>query len=173
MVNLNFRPPAACDETPITEIDRSGLAAGHASFRSDPYVWQTFEDTYLDGRGLALVAQRNDQVLGWAGVVTVSDRCVYAGVGEISIYISQTTRGQGVGKALLQELVKRSEESGYWTLTAQIFPENTPSLALHIACGFRTVGRRARIGKMSYGPMKGRWRDTIMLERRSAILGID
>lgn len=170
---MDFRLPSVTDAAAITEIHRTGLATGHASFRLAPYSWDEFETEYLSGCGLAIIAEGEGTVSAWAGVVTVSDRCVYAGVGEVSVYVSPTVQGRGMGRLLLRELVKQSEEHSYWTLTAQVFPENTASIALHKACGFETVGRRRRIGRMSYGPLEGQWRDTIMLERRSNIIGCD
>lgn len=173
MMPMNFRFPSAADAAAITEIHRAGLATGHASFRIDPYHWNEFDAQYAGDRGLALVAEKDAIVLAWAGLITISDRCVYAGVAEISVYVSSTAQGRGIGRRLLQELVMRSEDRGYWTLVAQIFPENNASIALHEACGFTTVGRRRRIGRMSYGPFRGQWRDTIMLERRSNNVGGD
>jgi phosphinothricin acetyltransferase len=96
---------------------------------------------------------------------------VYAGVGEVSVYVGAEARGRGVGRALLQALVEGSESAGLWTLQAGIFPENSPSLALHRAAGFREIGVRDRIGKMAVGPMQGRWRDVILFERRSPNVG--
>ena len=173
MTSLHFRAPTPTDVVAIADIDQAGLSTGHASFRSEAYRWDTFEATYLGSRGFALVAESDDRVAAWAGVVTVSDRCVYSGVGEVSVYVSSAFRGRGVGRAILHELATRSEQRGYWTLTANIFPENAASLALHSACRFRKVGYRERIGRMDYGPMKGQWRDTIVLERRSAVAGPD
>jgi phosphinothricin acetyltransferase len=173
MSDLTMRHPVTADADAIAAIDRAGLATGHASFREDPHVWAKFEQTYLAGKGIALVCEQNSSILGWAGVASVSDRCVYSGVGEVSIYIAPNAQGRGVGKALLRDLIAGSEASRYWTLTAQIFPENTQSIALHKACGFRAIGRREKIGRMGYGPMAGCWRDTIMLERRSVVVGVD
>jgi L-amino acid N-acyltransferase YncA len=173
MMQMDFRSPAASDAEAITEIDRAGLLTGHASFRSDPYRWEAFEAAYLGDRGFSILAVTDERVAAWAGVVTVSDRCVYAGVGEVSVYVSPACRGLGVGGSILRHLADQSEALGYWTLTASIFPENAASLALHHACGFRKVGHRKRIGRMSYGPMKGDWRDTVVLERRSTVVGTD
>ena len=109
--------------------------------------------------------------MGWATVASVSDRCVYAGVAEVSLYVAAAARGRGVGSALMSELIARTEAAGIWTLQAGIFPENAASLALHARHGFRTVGRRERVGKMTHGPRAGEWRDTLLLERRSAVAG--
>nr|WP_319483111.1 GNAT family N-acetyltransferase [uncultured Cohaesibacter sp.] len=173
MMDIRFRAPREGDVTALSAIDAAGLATGHASFRSDPYDWQKFARTYLEDKGFALVAEVDGQLAGWAGVAMVSDRCVYRGVGEVSIYIAPAGKGQGVGRATLEALIRLSEERGYWSLIAQIFPENEASLALHRACGFRTVGTREKVGRMSFGPLKDTWRDTLMMERRSRIVGID
>lgn len=111
-------------------------------------------------------------VLGWATLAKVSDRCVYAGVAEVSVYVAAAARASGVGAAVLRALVARAEAAGVWTLQAGIFPENAASLALHARCGFREVGRRERLGKMTHGPRAGQWRDVLLLERRSGIAGI-
>ena len=109
--------------------------------------------------------------MGWAALSVVSDRCVYGGVGEVSVYVGSSGRGKGVGTRLLNALVKVSEKAGFWSLQAGMFPENAGSIALHGRCGFRQVGRRERIGKMDVGPMKGKWRDVLLFERRSTTVG--
>jgi len=105
---------------------------------------------------------------GWAALGPVSKRPVYAGVAEVSVYVAEQMRGKGIGKLLLENLVTQSEENGIWTLQASIFPENAASISLHNTCGFREVGRRQRIAKM-----KGVWRDTLLFERRSKLVGVD
>jgi phosphinothricin acetyltransferase len=115
-----------------------------------------------------MVATVEDRVLGWAALSPVSSRAVYAGVAEISVYVANDVRGKGVGRALLGALVTESENNAIWTLQASIFPENVASIAIHKACSFSVVGRRERIGKM-----KGVWRDTVLLERGSKLVGID
>lgn len=158
--------PVPGDAGAIAAIDADGLATGHATFRDRPYDWAVFARAFLGDRGIALVAE-GDGVHGWAGVAPTSPRAVYAGVGEVSLYVATTARGQGVGYHLLAGLIAASEAAGYWTLVAQIFPENAASLALRAAHGFRTVGIRERLGRMEYGPLAGQWRDVVMLERRS------
>lgn len=112
-------------------------------------------------------------VVGWAGISPISPRPVYRGVGEVSIYVAHGMQGKGIGRALLDAIVARSEQAGYWTLIAQIFPENEGSIALHRRCGFRSLGRRERLGRMTYGPLKDRWRDVIFFERRSNAVGLE
>lgn len=154
----------------VAEIYREGIATGHATFAgAPPDSFAEFSEGKL--MEFACVARGGDRVVGWATLAKVSDRCVYAGVAEVSLYVAAAARGQGVGGALMAELVARAEAAGVWTLQAGIFPENTGSLALHAKWGFRVVGRRDRIGKMSHGPLAGSWRDTLLLERRSAVAG--
>jgi len=151
----------------VRAIYLEGIATGNATFETDAPSWETWDRAHVaDPR---LVARDADgSVLGWAAVTPVSGRCVYAGVADLSVYVSAAARGRGVGRALLTALIQSSERAGIWTLQAGIFPENAPSLALHRACGFRDVGRRERIGKMH-----GVWRDVLLLERRSVSAGID
>jgi len=151
----------------VRAIYLEGIATGNATFETDAPSWEAWDRAHVaDPR---LVARDADgSVLGWAAVTPVSGRCVYAGVADLSVYVSAAVRGRGVGRALLTALIQSSERAGIWTLQAGIFPENAPSLALHRACGFRDVGRRERIGKMH-----GVWRDVLLLERRSVSAGID
>lgn len=162
-----LRAPRPRDGQEIAAIHAEGLATGHASFRSEPMGWDGFDA----GFDLGLVAEIDGAVVGWAGLATTSRREVYAGVGEVSTYVSARMAGRGVGRALLGRLVRDSEAAGFWTLVAQIFPENEASLALHRRCGFRHVGLRRRLGRMAHGPRAGQWRDVVMLERRSAVAG--
>lgn len=155
------------DGMEITAIHAEGLATGHASFRDVPWIW----DDWAAAHDPALVAERGGIVVGWAGLQPISSRPCYAGVGEVSVYVGAAAQGGGVGRALLSELVAVSERAGWWTLQAHLFPENAASLRLHRACGFREVGRRARLGRMDYGPMAGRWRDVLLLERRATVAG--
>jgi len=151
----------------VSAIYLEGIATGNATFETDAPSWEAWDRAHVaDPR---LVARDADgSVLGWAAVTPVSGRCVYAGVADLSVYVSAAARGRGVGRALLTTLIQSSDRAGIWTLQAGIFPENAPSLALHRACGFRDVGRRERIGKMH-----GVWRDVLLLERRSVSAGID
>ncbi|MEL7282412.1 MAG: N-acetyltransferase family protein [Pseudomonadota bacterium] len=165
--DITTRRPTPSDAAAITSIDAEGLATGHATFRATPHDWESFSAGFCHGRGLALVAEAAGSIAAWAGVSPTSTRPVYRGVGEVSIYVAKDRHGHGLGHRLLEELILASEHHGYWTLVAQIFPENTASLAVHGALGFSTVGTRRRLGKMTYGPFEGLWRDVVMLERRS------
>ncbi len=143
-----------------------GVATNDATFETEAPAWEKWNAGHLVHS--RLVARSADVIKGWAALSPVSNRCVYGGVAEVSVYVGKDYRGDGVGRALLEDLVSASERNGIWTLQAGIFPENTASLALHRRCGFREVGGRERIGKMN-----GVWRDTLLLERRSKIVGMD
>lgn len=149
----------------VREIYLDGIATGQATFERSAPEWERWDAGHL--RCCRLVARDGDAVLGWAALAPVSGRAVYAGVAEVSVYVSTGARGRGVGLLLLNALVAESERNGIWTLQGSIFPENLASIALHRKAGFRVVGTRERIGCMD-----GRWRDTVLMERRSASLGL-
>lgn len=153
----------------VRSIYLQGIATGHATFESAAPGWEDWDARHLDAP--RLVARAEGAVLGWAALSPVTDRCVYAGVAEVSLYVGAEHRGRGVGTALLRALVEESERLEIWTLQAGIFPENRASLELMKQNGFREVGRREKLGKMSHGPQAGTWRDVLLLERRSKIAG--
>jgi len=163
---LSITPMQPEDWDRVKEIYLEGIATGNATFETGAPAWEDWDAAHFPFA--RLVARRGDDVVGWATLAPVSQRSVYGGVADVSIYVCQTTRGSGVGRKLLEALIDESERHGIWTLQAGIFPENAGSLALHRGCGFREVGRRELIGKMN-----GRWRDTILLERRSRAVGIE
>lgn len=148
----------------LQAIYAEGIATGLATFETEPPDWTTFDARYCPQP--RLVACCGAEIVAWAALSPVSARPVYRGVAEVSVYVATAHRGRGIGRALLSELARQSEAAGFWTLQAGIFPENAASLALHAACGFREVGRRERIGQLH-----GVWRDTVLLERRSAVVG--
>jgi L-amino acid N-acyltransferase YncA len=150
----------------VRAIYLEGLATGHATFETEAPEWARWDASHLPVCRLAALA--GGRVGGWAALSPVSARKVYAGVAEVSVYVAEEFRGARMGRALLEALVGESEAEGLWTLQASIFPENEVSIALHRACGFREVGRRERIGRLA-----GRWRDTVLLERRSKVAGVD
>jgi L-amino acid N-acyltransferase YncA len=155
--------PADADE--VLAIYQAGLDTGNASFETAAPGWDTFDRARLpQHRHVATTG--TGQILGWAAATPVSDRCVYSGVIEHSIYIHPDARGRGIGAALLAALIGTSEAAGIWTIQTGIFPENTPSLRLHQQAGFRVVGTRHHIGSH-----RGRWRDVTLLERRSTTTG--
>jgi phosphinothricin acetyltransferase len=145
----------------VRRIYAEGIATGNATFETEPPSWESWDAAHR--KDCRLVARDGSSVVGWAALSRVSDRCVYGGVAEVSVYVADAARGRGVGRALLAELVRASEDAGLWTLQAGIFPENAASIAIHHECGFRTVGIRERLGRMG-----GAWRDVALLERRSA-----
>jgi phosphinothricin acetyltransferase len=148
----------------VRRIYLEGIAEGNATFETEAPSWEKWHASHrLTPR---LAARENGATVGWAALSSVSARDVYQGVAEVSVYVAAAARGRGVGRALLTELVRRSEEAGVWTLQAGIFPENAASLGLHRACGFRIVGRRERLGRLA-----GVWRDVMLLERRSDRVG--
>ena len=157
----------------VAAIYREGIATGHATFAgAPPDTWAEFSERKIGECGCVAREVAGGAVLGWATLAKVSDRCVYAGVAEVSLYVAMAARGLGVGAALMGGLIVRAEAAGVWTLQANIFEENAASLALHVRHGFRVVGRRERIGRMpAIGPRAGEWRDTLLLERRSAVVG--
>lgn len=149
----------------VHEIYVQGIETGNATFETQAPDWEKWDRGHLVS--CRLVARRGEEVIGWAALSPVSARQVYSGVAEVSVYVGEEARGAGVGKALLQRLTREAESAGIWTLQAGIFPENVASINLHKACGFREVGRRERLGRMG-----NRWRDVILLERRSNVAGI-
>lgn len=168
MESLQFRPMVEADWPEVESIYRAGIATGHATFEATPpTTWATF--TAGKRPELSLVAvDSNGRVLGWVAASLVSARAVYAGVVEHSIYIHPGAAGHGVGRRLLAAFLDLTDQHGIWTVQSSIFPENTASLRLHERAGFRTVGRRERIARMTYGPHAGQWRDTILVARRTA-----
>jgi L-amino acid N-acyltransferase YncA len=147
----------------VRAIYEEGIRSGNATFETQPPSWQEWDAAHP---ALRFVAERDGCVVGWAALSPMSPRPCYRGVGEVSVYVAETARGSGVGRALLAELVERSEQAGYWTLSAGIFPENEASLRLHRGCGFRDLGVYRGLGESG-----GIWRDVAILERRSKVVG--
>lgn len=162
----------------VREIYREGIATGNATFETELPTWEEWNSSHRKDCRLAALEPIHGElektiepgqatVLGWAALSAVSTRHVYRGVAEVSVYVAAAARGGGVGKALLEALVPESEANELWTLQAGIFPENAASIALHKSCGFREVGIRRKIGHLH-----DRWRDVLLLERRSSGTGI-
>ena len=160
---LQLRDLHPDDWAEVASIYRDGMRNGLATFETEVPSWESWHAAHTPG--LRIVAEVFDEVVGWAALAHVSTRRCYRGVAENSVYVARAWRGKGVGRALLEELVRRSEETGVWTIQTSIFPENAASVALHLACGFRVVGTRERIAKRD-----GLWRDTLLLERRSEVV---
>lgn len=166
---VTVRPMQESDWPGVRRIYQEGIATGQATFEVEAPDWRRFDASRLASH--RLVAEGPDAgILGWAAVSAVSDRPVYAGVVEHSIYVSEAARGRRIGAKLLRSLIAATEEDGIWTIQASVFPENGPSLRLHLAHGFRVVGRRQKIARMAYGPAAGQWRDTVLIERRTRVL---
>ncbi len=162
---MYIRPIQPTDWPAIATIYQEGIDTGDATFETKAPTPDTMASHYLVAP--QLVAQVGGMVAGYALLSAVSGRCVYGGVAEVSVYVGASFRGQGVGRLLLAELIRQSEKQGFWTLQAGIFSENKASVALHRACGFRQVGYRERFGQ----EQNGRWRDVLILERRSQTVG--
>ncbi len=160
---MNLCELRAGDWPAVRAIYEDGIRSGDATFETETPSWERWDAAHPE---LRLVAEREGSVVGWAALSPVSARRCYRGVGEVSVYVAEDARGAGLGRALLDELVERSERAGYWTLSAGVFPENEASLRLHKACGFREVGVRERLGELG-----GVWRDVVLLERRSTLVG--
>jgi L-amino acid N-acyltransferase YncA len=172
-MDLKIEAMIEADWPEVAAIYAEGIATGHATFASEPpESFATWNGSRLPEHS-RVARDATGVIFGWVCLSKVSDRCVYAGVAEHSIYVAAAARGRGVGHALMRALIAGSEAAGIWTLQSGIFPENTASLALHQRHGFRVVGRRERVGRMSFGPLAGKWRDTLLVERRSAITGVD
>lgn len=165
-MNAEIRKLVASDWEAVRSIYLDGIATRQATFETEAPVWEQWDSVHLPRPRLAATA--NETIVGWAALSPISRRPVYAGVAEVSVYVDRKLRGQGVGRLLLETLTRESEDNGIWTLQASIFPENTASVSLHKSCGFSEVGRRERIGKMD-----GVWRDTVLFERRSTVVGTD
>jgi arsenite methyltransferase len=161
-----IRPMEAGDAGPVLAIYQAGLDTGLASFEVTAPAWEGFDAGKLPAHRHVAVDAGTGEVLGWAAVIAVSDRCVYAGVVEHSVYVHPGHKRRGIGAALLAALIESTEAAGIWTIQSGVFPENTASLRLHRQAGFRVVGTRERIGRHH-----GEWRDVVLIERRSPAVG--
>lgn len=162
---MQIRAMTPDDWPDVSRIYKEGIDTNQATFETDVPSWETWDEGHL--KICRLVAEMTGQIVGWAALSPVSKRNAYRGVVEHSIYIGSEARGQKVGFALMHALVEQSEQAGIWTLYASTFPENTASIALHEKCGFRVIGYREHIAQHD-----GKWRDTVLLERRSEVVGL-
>jgi len=160
------RPLRPEDWPPVERIYAEGIEDGEATFEAATPAWEEFDAGKRADLRLVAVDETG-VVVGWAAASAVSARAAYRGVVEHSVYVARASRGRGVGRILLDALIDAAEEAGVWTIQSSIFPENAASLALHEAAGFRAVGRREAIAMSVRGPHAGRWRDTVLVERRS------
>jgi L-amino acid N-acyltransferase YncA len=165
---MRIEPLRPTDWPDVRAIYEAGIATGDATLEASAPEWATWDAEHRPD--CRLVARDDDgRLLGWAALSPVSGRCVYEGVGEVSVYVAPEAQGRGIGRSLLEAVIGASETAGLWTLQAGILPENAASLVLHRRCGFRDIGIRERIGR----DPSGRWRDVVLLERRSASIGMD
>ncbi len=153
------------DYIQIAKIYKQGIDTGIATFQNEIPDWQSWDKSHLENCRIALI--ESNEIIGWAALTAVSNRCVYAGVAEVSVYVATNFRGKGMGEILLNSLAEESEQAGIWTLQSGIFAENIGSIKLHEKCGFRQIGYREKIGQKN-----GIWKDNIIMERRSKNIGI-
>ena len=165
-VAIKIRKMSASDWDAVSRIYAEGIATGFATFETNTPAFEAWDAAHM--RTCRIVATENDKVLGWAALSPVSSRCVYGGVAEVSVYVGNNSRGKGVGKLLMETLIKESEAEGLWTIQSGIFPENKASIKLHEQIGFRFIGKREKVGKLA-----GEWKDNVLYERRSKVVGID
>lgn len=164
-----IRAMAPSDWQGVAAVYWQGIQTRLATFQTELPSWEAWDSGHVKTcRFVACDPSEPEKILGFAALSPVSSRCIYAGVAEVSVYVSEAARGQGLGKQLLERLVEASEAEGFWTLQSGIIADNTASIRLHEACGFKVVGRRERLAQM---PGKG-WLDVMLMERRSAKIGL-
>ena len=166
MQQIVFRQMMPSDWPAVAQIYKEGIDTGNATFQTEIPTWEEWDTGHL--KTCRIVAELNGKIVGWIALSLVSGRCVYAGVAEVSIYISAQHRGQKIGYQLLKQVIAESEANNIWMLQSGIFLENASSIKIHESLGFRNIGYREKMGKMN-----GVWRDVLILERRSRIVGIN
>ncbi|MEP2278063.1 N-acetyltransferase family protein [Maribacter sp.] len=166
MNDITIRTMLSTDWESVAKIYQEGIATGIATFETNVPTYETWNSAHMST--CRFVAENKDDILGWVALSPVSNRCVYGGVAEISVYISSNSRGKGLGKLLLEHVIATSEQEGIWTLQSGVFPTNYGSIKVHQATGFRMIGKRERIGKLH-----GKWVDNLLFERRSSVIGVD
>lgn len=162
---ITIRPFVKSDFPSVKDIYQQGIDSGEATFQEQAKDYDVWNESLLPS--CRLVAESNRQIIGWAALSSTSNRCVYSGIAEVSVYVSSNSQGLGVGNSLLKALIKASEEEGIWTLQAGIFPENKASIHIHSKNGFKVLGIREKLGQMN-----GIWRDIVFMERRSKVVGL-
>jgi len=165
-MEITFKTMTANDWKSVAEIYKQGIETGNATFQQEIPTWNDWDNGHI--KSCRIVACMENEIVGWAALSSVSARKVYAGIAEVSIYVANKYRGYGIGYKLLEKTITESESENFWTLQVGIFPENHASLHIHKKLNFREIGYRERIGKMN-----GIWRNTVLLERRSEIVGLD
>ena len=167
MINYDIEEMKESDLEEVLKIYLEGINTGIATFQNSAPNFEDWNNGHI--KSCRLVAKSDGKALGFAVLSPVSSRCVYSGVAEVSIYIGENYRGLGIGKTLLTDLIKLSEKNNFWTLQSGIIRENTSSIELHKKCGFREIGIREKVAKMD----NGLWHDTVLMERRSKLIGIN
>ena len=147
----------------VASIYKDGIETGLATFEQEIPSWEIWDNNHL--KVCRIIAVLNKKIIGWAALSPVSSRCVYGGIGEVSVYVSRGFRDKQIGEKLLRRLILESEENGLWTIQSGVFPENIASIKLHEKVGFRKIGYREKIGELD-----GVWKDNILLERRSKLV---
>ena len=165
-MEIEIQDMMQADWNHVAEIYRQGIDTGHATFQQTIPTWEEWTHAHLGC--CRIVAVVDNRIAGWAALSAVSTRPVYAGVAEVSVYVGTGYRGLQIGTKLLEAIITRSESNGLWTLQAGIFPENKASIAIHTKTGFREIGYREKVAKL-----KDTWRNTVLLERRSLVTGIN
>lgn len=165
-MNFEIRTMQETDGRRVLEIFRQGIEGQNATFDTTVPTWEAWDINHINTSRFVIEDETNN-VVGWCALKPVSNRTCFSGVAEVSIYLDNAIQGKGLGSILLQKLVLDSEEHGFWMLQSGIFPENDASVRLHQKLGFRVVGKREKIAKMN-----GTWRDVLLLERRSSVVGI-
>jgi L-amino acid N-acyltransferase YncA len=163
-IDVLIRDLVPLDWPEVARIFEEGIRSGNATFELEAPAWEAWDAAHSEIR---VVAELEGRVVGWAALSPKSERHCYRGVAESSVYVEEAGQGRGVGRALMDEVIARAEAAGLWTLEAGIFPENKASLRLHLGCGFRLVGVRERLGEAN-----GEFRDVLLLERRSEVVGL-
>lgn len=166
-MEISIRPMIEADWPAVAKIYGQGIATGKATFQSEIPAYSDWNSSHITE--CRFVAESSGSIAGWAALSKTSSRCVYGGVAEVSIYIAESCRKKGVGETLFNYLISESEKAGYWTLQSGIMENNEASIRLHEKCGFRKIGFRERIAR----DVTGKWRNTVLMERRSKVTGID
>ncbi|MGO4918625.1 GNAT family N-acetyltransferase [Maribacter spongiicola] len=166
MNDITIRTMLATDWESVANIYKQGIDTGMATFETNVPTFEAWDEAHM--RTCRFIAESTSEIMGWVALSPVSSRCVYGGVAEISVYISENSRGKGLGKLLLEHVISASEQEGIWTLQSGIFPTNYGSIKIHEATGFRMIGKRERVGRLH-----SKWVDNVLFERRSSIVGID
>ncbi|MGB6150881.1 MAG: N-acetyltransferase family protein [Pricia sp.] len=163
---IQVRPMTSEDWKAVANIYSEGIDTGFATFETKVPTYEIWDKAHM--KSCRVVATAEGLVIGWGALSPVSSRCVYGGVAEVSVYVGKNAWGKGIGRLLMETLISESEKQGLWTLQSGIFPENSGSIRLHEKVGFRYIGKRERVGKLH-----GVWKDNLLFERRSSVIGTD